>query len=88
MDDSVCDNQNEFNDAFRQAVKYNRKEVQKNLKPLNAVYAVLYLIFLFWAVSLALKVPHGQRRVMHVMFALIFPPAYVLAHYLAEQGSK
>ena len=84
-DKPVCDNQNDFNVALRNAIKYNGKENMKNMGGWIALYLVLYLIFVLWAVFLAAKVPPGPQRTQHVLFALLFAPAYVLAYYLNRQ---
>ena len=85
----VCDNQDDFNMAFRKAVKYNNKENIKKSKPWMYVYLVLWLIFFLWAIILALQVPEGSDRVKHLVFAIVFSPVYVLSYYLnALMGSK
>lgn len=82
----VCDNQDDFNMAFRKAVKYTNKKNMKEAQPWLIVYAVLWLIFLFWGVMLAMKIPSGPERVEHIVFAIVFGPAYVLAYYLSAMG--
>ena len=78
----VCDNQDDFNMALRKALKYNEKQDMKKAKPWVAVYLVLWLIFFIWAIILAMKVAPGPERVEHLIFAMVFSPVYVLAHYL------
>lgn len=82
----VCDNQSDFNHAFRKALKHNNKENLKKARPWMYVYMVLWLIFLVWALMLAIQVPAGPERVEHLVFALVFGPAYVLAYYLGSLG--
>jgi len=82
----VCDNQSDFNQALRKAIKYNNKEDMKKARPWLYVYLVLYMIFVVWALLLAMKVPPGPERVEHLVFALVFGPAYVLAYYLGALG--
>ncbi len=82
----VCDNQDDFNKAFRKAVKYNNKKANKKAQPWMIAYLVLWAIFLVWAVMLAMKVAPGPQRVMHLTFAFLFAPAYVLATYLGMLG--
>lgn len=82
----VCDNQDDFNHAFRKAIKNNNQENMEKARPWLYVYMVLWMIFLIWALLLAMKVPAGQERVLHVFFALVASPAYVLAYYLGALG--
>ena len=78
----VCENQDDFNRAFRKAIKYNNKENMKKARPWIYVYLVLWLIFMVWGILLAMKIAPGPERVEHLLFALVFGPAYVLAYYL------
>lgn len=78
----VCGNQLDFNMAFKKAINYTNKENAKKARPWATVCAIIWLIFFFWALMLAMKIPAGPERVEHVLFALVFSPAYVLAHYL------
>jgi hypothetical protein len=82
----VCNNQADFNQAFRKALRYNVKEEMKKDKAWMAVYIVIWLIFFVWAIMLALKVPVGPERTEHLLFAIVVPPAYVLAHYIGVAG--
>jgi len=79
---NVCTNQDDFNEAFRKALKYNDKENMKKAKPWVYVYVVLWVIFFIWAIMLAMQVPPGPERIEHLIFAIVFSPAYVLAYYL------
>ena len=81
-DDPVCNNQADYNQAFRNALKYNYKQNIKESKPWIWVYMAMYLIFFVWALTLASKVQPGPYRTMHMMLALLFAPVYVLAHYI------
>ena len=80
--DPVCQNQNDFNQAFRSALKYNNKQNNKNSQPWVWVYLAMYVIFFVWAIILALTytVP-GPGRTLHVTLAMVFSPFYVLAYY-------
>jgi hypothetical protein len=42
---------------------------------------LITLTFYVWALLLALKVQDKQHRLLHVLFALVFGPIYVLAYY-------
>ena len=83
----VCDNQDDFNHAFRKAIKYNNQENMNKAKPWVYVYLVLWMIFFVWAVLLAMQVAPGPERVEHIVFAMVFSPVYVLAYYLGAMGS-
>lgn len=85
---SVCANQDEFNKAFREAVKHNNKENVKEMKNWLWVYLMLWLVFWVWAVILSLQVPSKEERTLHLVIAMIAPPAYVLAHYLGRMNGK
>jgi len=78
----VCDNQTDFNQALRAGIQYNNKQNINKSMPWLYVYLILYLIFFVWAIVLALRVPRGSQRTMHLTLALVFPPAYVLAYYV------
>ena len=78
---SLCDNQDNFNDAFYKALKHSRKKDNKKMASGVGIYLVFHLIFLFWAIMLALKQPKNQQ-IVHLTLAIVFSPVYVLAYYL------
>lgn len=78
---SLCDNQDNFNDAFYKALNDSRKKDNKKMCSGVAVYMLIHLIFLFWGIMLALKQPKKQQ-IVHLTLAMVFSPAYVLAYYL------
>lgn len=80
----VCDNQDDFNKAFRNAIKYNQDQNWKKAKPGVYVYMALWLVFFIWAIILAMQVSDPRGRTIHLVFAIIFSPVYVLAHYLGR----
>ena len=83
---NVCDNQGDFNTAFRQAIEHNNKENVKKAKPWIYVYAVLWSIFLIWSIFLAMQVSSGNERISHLILAIVFSPVYVLAYYIGAIG--
>jgi len=83
-DENVCDSQDDFNHAIRSALKYNMSENKKYMEGWGAIYIVLYFVFIFWAVFLALKVSKKNNRTLHIMFAIIFAPGYIIAHYIGK----
>lgn len=74
--------QADYNQAFRNALKYNAKENIKKSRPWLWVYAILYIILFTWAIILAMKIPAGPNRTVHLVLALVFAPAYVVAYYM------
>jgi hypothetical protein len=82
---SVCANQDAFNQAFQQAVKYNDKKDRPKMW-IRLVYLGLYIVFIVWALLLASKVQNVDERKEHFLFALLFGPVYVLAYYLGMQN--
>ena len=82
----VCDNQDDFNHAFRKALEYNNKENYKKNKPWMYVSLVLWIIFFIWAIMLAMKMPQGPERVVHLVFAMVFSPLYVISYYLGAMN--
>jgi hypothetical protein len=84
---NVCNTQDQYNKAFRSALKYNNEENWKESKPWTAVYAGLWFVFFVWAVMLAMQVEDPKGRTIHLVFALVASPAYVLAYYLSAMAS-
>lgn len=78
----VCDNQDDFNMAVREAIQNNRQKNMEQNQPWAAVSAVIYLIFLVWALMLALRLPPSSERVLHLVFAFLASPLYVLMYYV------
>ena len=78
---SLCDNQDDFNDAFYKALKHSRKKDNKRMASGVGIYMLIHLMFLFWAIILALKQPKDQQ-IVHLTLAMVFSPVYVLAYYL------
>lgn len=78
----VCDNQGDFNIAFRKALEHNTRETYKKSKPWLYVSLVLWVVFFVWAVMLGMQVPAGPNRILHLVFAMMFSPVYVISYYL------
>jgi len=77
---SVCQNQNSFNSAVYDAVKYTSKQ-NKPHKWLMLVAFILYVLLTLVAVFLAIK--EKANRQLHILFALLFGPLYIIAHLLS-----
>lgn len=80
---TVCDTQDDFNTAFRKAVKYvNKKERPKLWVQLVALGIMLILIV--WALILAARVTSGSGdQKVHFVLALAFAPFYIISYYLS-----
>jgi len=74
-----CDNQASFNSSFKSALMYTRNQN----KSTYGVMMLVHLVFIVWAILLANKVPSGDEKVKHFLFAIIFPQIYVLAYYVS-----
>lgn len=78
---SLCNDQDSFNHAFYKALRHSRKKDDKKVAGAVCVYMIIHLMFLIWGIMLAFKQP-AENRVVHITLAMVFAPAYVLAHYL------
>lgn len=85
MSSSVCDNQVKFNRAVKTAL-----DNYVNPKPNGAmtVAVIIYLVLIVLAVMLALRVPDMEHRVLHVVFAIMGAPLYILAYFVSMLGGK
>lgn len=83
MSSNVCENQQVFNQAVRTAAEnYEESQCQTSAcRTRTAMIAIIFLVFFFWAIILAMKADK-QHRVLHLVFAMMFSPVYVLSHYL------
>lgn len=79
---NVCASQDTFNKAFKEAVK-NYGQIPEKDKNLYTVVAIIYLVLTIWALILAMHVSDSEHRVIHIIFAVLFGPLYVLSHYLS-----
>jgi hypothetical protein len=84
----VCGNQSDFNMAFNKALKQNNKEAMKKAKAWVVVSLTVWLIFFIWALMLAMQLPQGSDKTVHLVFAMAFSPVYVLAHYAGLLSDK
>lgn len=85
---SVCDNQDDFNIAVKNANKYMiNKKLDKNY---SCVYFFILCIFVVWAVMIALKSSFNENssRIVQLVFAIVFSPLYVISHYLSLLSTK
>lgn len=84
---NVCENQEIFNTAVKEALENYKEEEQKTNKNSTALY-VLYtlsiIVFLVWAIYLVTREKRNDERVIHFLYAIILSPIYVLSYYLNE----
>jgi hypothetical protein len=82
-DDGVCQNQDKFNGAFYEAIKYARKKDSDPHWAMGVVLAI-YLLVIVWALLLASTMPQGELKVMHYVMALVFAPFYIISFYAGK----
>ena len=85
---NVCSNQDDFNHALKSALRHIEKENIKNENSYMFLYLVPWMIFFVWALILALKVPAGPMKTIHVLFAILFSPLYVIATLFGALNDK
>ena len=83
---SICHSQNDFNVAFEKAVKYTNNNYNRKLSPIQILTALVYVIIIVWALLLAMSVKDPNVKVIHLVFALIFPPVYIISYYVGIAG--
>ena len=76
-----CFNQQSFSNAFSKAVD----DKQKNSKMSTAliIYIVIHLMFSLVGIMFALKQPI-ENRTANITLAIIYGPAYVIAHFITN----
>jgi len=79
---NVCDSQDDFNVAFKKALKQNNKDAMKKAQPWIYVYTTIWMIFFVWALVLAMQISPGPNRLLHLVLAMVFSPVYVISYYL------
>ena len=78
---NVCKDQETFNEALKTGFEsmYEEKKVSTGYM---LFYFILATIFLFWALVLSYQCPKSANRILHILFALLASPLYVLSYYL------
>lgn len=77
----VCNNQKDFNIALRHAIN---AENSRGDKASLFLYVVILFIMIVWAISIAMKMPPSSDRIMHLVFAMLFSPIYIISYYLSR----
>jgi len=82
MSTNVCKNQQTFNGAFQNALNnyyYNQPQMPIGI---TILYFLLFILFIVWALYLAMKVKMSPERIIHIIFAIIVSPLYIISYYL------
>lgn len=66
----------------------NKNDIEMMYSTNMALYAIVYVILLFWAVMLALNSQPPENRVFHIILAMLFSPLYVLSYYVNVLASR
>lgn len=85
--DTLCKDQETFNkalDSYREEKNNEIKEEIKKNRGTIMTLVIIMLIFLVWAVMLALKVKDPEHRTLHVFLALLTSPLYILSYLLSN----
>ena len=84
--DSVCKDQTTFNEAVKTAVKQMNEDKMKEHRTIKSLVLVLYLVMAVWALVLAMnaQVSTQTERIIHLVFAIVASPVYILSYYLSE----
>tara|TARA_B100000900_G_scaffold346124_1_gene310799 strand:- start:163 stop:474 length:312 start_codon:yes stop_codon:yes gene_type:complete len=87
---NVCEDQSTFNTAYAKAVNnygdYMNKKMTPGQRILYTMLAFLQLMFIIWAVILAMKMP-GPNRPVNVTLAILTGPIYIIAYYISMAGN-
>lgn len=78
---SVCNDQTTFNKAVKIAAD-DYLGTTKTSNTFMVVSIIIYLILLIWAVMIAMQVSSREDRTLHIFFAIMAPPAYIISHFL------
>ena len=83
---SVCKDQQTFNNSFKDAVdSYQQNEyddMSTTGKVLVVISSILIIIFVIWAFILSRRTKGD--KVVNMVLAIVFAPAYVLSYYISN----
>ena len=83
---SVCKDQKTFNNSFKDAVdSYQQNEyddMSTTGKVIVVISSVLIIIFVIWAFILSRRTKGD--KVVNMVLAIVFAPAYVLSYYITN----
>lgn len=82
MSQNICNDQENLDRALTKALNdYTGKTMEIN-NGWVVLYLILFFVFLFWAVTLAFKLKKSSERVIHLIFAIMTSPLYIICYYL------
>lgn len=61
-------------------------EEKKIYKEVRVIYLVFYFLLMILAILLAMQSPQATR-VSNISLAIIFPPVYIIAHFISLSKS-
>jgi putative exporter of polyketide antibiotics len=79
---SICSSQSDFNIAVKKALDNYEGKNKKGYKDFMLVFSIIYLILTIWAVFLAMKIPDREHRTLHIFFAIVAGPVYLISSWL------
>ena len=85
--DTLCKDQDSFNKALDNYTDAKDKEISDKLEKNRGsmwAAAILMLLLLVWAVTLAVKVKDGEHRILHIALALLVSPIYIISYFLSK----
>ena len=50
----------------------------------NTLYLIFILMIMVWAITLALRVPDAERRILHLIASVVVAPLYVISYYVSR----
>jgi hypothetical protein len=77
---NVCQDQESMNKAIKKTIIQSIRENRPSQSSMTFSLIIMILL-IFFSVSLALRVPPNVRQI-HVMFAIIFSPFYIISYYI------
>jgi hypothetical protein len=78
---NLCGSQRDFNRAVWRSRRFIRRRLERKYRSHIMVYSVVYLVFMIWAVFLAMQTP-PESRVTNIALAIVLGPIFVIAFYL------
>jgi 4-hydroxybenzoate polyprenyltransferase len=82
---SVCQNQDSFNKAMRNAIKYERKKEMSSRVSLIIAMTISVLLII-WAMCLVFSLNIQNSKIIHYVLAILFSPIYIISYYIRKQN--
>jgi len=84
VEGNVCESQSKFNDAVAYALWTNENKLASSTSAI--AFGVIWILLLFWSIRLAIRnnanVADNAQKNIQMCLAIVFPPIYIVAHYL------